>query len=170
VRPDAGDLLVATVRAADDPATIAILDVVLVTVKLWGTETAACVARPLLGVDAAVVSLQNGVRKDDTLRDVLDAARECESCCTQIAKVATSRAKELAASPPSMRRPVEFLLWRNCFISTNAAGLKNLISIPILPAHPNVIRNRAYGIDRIAWHTNSSHILKNCKRYYISGL
>ena len=45
----------------------------LFTVKLWDTLDAAEAVKPLLGENAAVVSFQNGVAKDDILRDALGA-------------------------------------------------------------------------------------------------
>lgn len=47
--------------ATDDPAGIGPVDVVLVCVKSYDTETAAAALPPLLGPDTAVVSLQNGI-------------------------------------------------------------------------------------------------------------
>lgn len=66
-----GDLHVAKPDATDDPATLGPVDLVLLGVKLWDTETAARAISPLIGPDTAVVSFQNGVQKDDVLRRVL---------------------------------------------------------------------------------------------------
>jgi 2-dehydropantoate 2-reductase len=74
IRRDRGDLVVREVKATDDPASIGPVDAALMAVKLWDTEGAARAARPLLGPDTAVVSLQNGVRRDETLRATLGAA------------------------------------------------------------------------------------------------
>jgi 2-dehydropantoate 2-reductase len=63
-----GDLRVPGVRATEDPATLGIADLVIVSVKLWDTESAARQIRPLVGAHTAVLSLQNGVIKDDILR------------------------------------------------------------------------------------------------------
>jgi 2-dehydropantoate 2-reductase len=73
VRRDEGDLVARPVAATDDAASIGAVDVVLVAVKLWDTEAAARAARPLTGPGTAVVSLQNGVRRDETLRAALGA-------------------------------------------------------------------------------------------------
>jgi 2-dehydropantoate 2-reductase len=62
-----GDIRLPQVAATDDPATIGAVDVVLIAVKLWDTETAALAARPLVTPRTAVISLQNGVTKDDIL-------------------------------------------------------------------------------------------------------
>ena len=49
------------VNATDDPAASAPVDMVLFAVKLWDTETAAEQARPLVGPDTRVITLQNGI-------------------------------------------------------------------------------------------------------------
>ena len=56
------------VSATEEPATIGAVDVVLIAVKLWDTEAAALAAKPLAGPRTVVVSLQNGVTKDEILR------------------------------------------------------------------------------------------------------
>ncbi|HEY6864383.1 MAG TPA: 2-dehydropantoate 2-reductase [Burkholderiales bacterium] len=69
-----GDIHVARVRATDDPGAIGPVDVVIVSVKLWDTEKAARQIKPLLGPRTGVLSLQNGVVKDDILRRELGEA------------------------------------------------------------------------------------------------
>jgi 2-dehydropantoate 2-reductase len=70
-----GDIRVAKVRATDDPAQLGRVDLIIVSVKLWDTESAARQIKPLLGPGTGVLSLQNGVIKDDILRRELgDAA------------------------------------------------------------------------------------------------
>jgi len=63
-----GSLHLPDVNVTDDPATIGPVDYVLFAVKLWDTEAAARAIVPLVGDDTAVISLQNGVTKDDVLR------------------------------------------------------------------------------------------------------
>jgi len=63
-----GTIHVPRVTVTDDPATIGVADLVLIAVKLWDTEAAAHAVTPLVGPKTAVVSLQNGVIKDDILR------------------------------------------------------------------------------------------------------
>lgn len=58
-----GDLHLPDVEVTDDPATIGTVDLVLFTVKLWDTMTAADAIKPLLGGNTAVVSFQNSVVK-----------------------------------------------------------------------------------------------------------
>src|SRR5215831_10491712 len=69
-----GDIRVAKPRATADPTEIGPVDLVIVSVKLWDTETAAEQIRPLLGPGTGVLSLQNGVVKDDILRRELGEA------------------------------------------------------------------------------------------------
>jgi len=83
-----GDMHLATPRATDDPADIGAVDLVLFGVKLWDTETAAKAAAPLIGQGTAVVSLQNGVRKDDILRDVLGDRAVMGGACYIAAQIA----------------------------------------------------------------------------------
>jgi 2-dehydropantoate 2-reductase len=63
-----GDIRLPAVRATDDPATLGVADIVILSVKLWDTKSAALQIRPLVGPRTAVLSLQNGVIKDDILR------------------------------------------------------------------------------------------------------
>ena len=66
-----GDLHLRDVVATDNPATLTPADVVMVSVKLWDTETAAEAVKPLLRPGTAVVSFQNGVNKDEVLTRIL---------------------------------------------------------------------------------------------------
>jgi 2-dehydropantoate 2-reductase len=59
------------VHATDDPSALGSVDVVLIGVKLWDTEEAARAVSGIIGPATAVLSLQNGVQKDDVLRRIL---------------------------------------------------------------------------------------------------
>ena len=63
-----GDAHVAPAKAVPTIADAGPVDVVLVGVKLWDTEAIAPSLRPLALSGAAILSLQNGVQKDDILR------------------------------------------------------------------------------------------------------
>src|SRR3954470_20543111 len=67
-----GDIHIPKVKATDDPASVGIADLVILSVKLWDTEDAARSILPMIGPDTGVVSLQNGVIKDDILKSVLE--------------------------------------------------------------------------------------------------
>ncbi len=60
-------------KVAEDPADLGPADIVLLEVKLPDTEAAIRAARPLVERGAAVLSLQNGVTKDDVLRAAFGA-------------------------------------------------------------------------------------------------
>lgn len=66
-----GDLVLPTVEASDDPADLPSPDLVILGVKLWDTAAAIEQLRPILAPHTAVVSFQNGVVKDDWLREGL---------------------------------------------------------------------------------------------------
>ncbi len=63
-----GNLHLPKVNVVEDPSAAGPADLVIIAVKLWGTEAAARAVKPIVGQDTAVLSLQNGVTKDDILR------------------------------------------------------------------------------------------------------
>jgi 2-dehydropantoate 2-reductase len=65
--------VVKPVRVTDDPATIGPVDIVMFSVKLWDTESAAYQIKPLIGPDTGVISFQNGVDAEPILAKVLGA-------------------------------------------------------------------------------------------------
>ncbi len=62
------------VKATDDPSTIGKVDIVIFTVKLRDTESAARQMLPVIGPDTGIISLQNGVTKDDMLAPIVGRA------------------------------------------------------------------------------------------------
>ena len=66
-----GDLHVPKVEASDDPAAFGKADVVLFCVKLYDTEEAGRLLKPLLGPDTAVISLQNGIDSEERLAAII---------------------------------------------------------------------------------------------------
>lgn len=65
-----GNIHLPKVSVTEDPAGIGRVDLVLVAVKLWDLEAVAQSFKPIVGPDTAVMSLQNGVIKDDILRRI----------------------------------------------------------------------------------------------------
>ena len=63
-----GNVEIRNVRVTEDPASIGVVDLVLIAVKLWDLEAAVHAVKPVVGPHTAVLSLQNGVIKDDILR------------------------------------------------------------------------------------------------------
>ena len=66
-----GDVHLPKVNVTDDPATVGPVDIVLFAVKLWDTEKAAKLARPLVGPDTRVITLQNGVDSVERVAPIL---------------------------------------------------------------------------------------------------
>ena len=59
-RPE-GSLHVPNAKATDDPAKVGPVDIVLFAVKLWDTEKAAELTKPMVGPQTRVITLQNGI-------------------------------------------------------------------------------------------------------------
>jgi 2-dehydropantoate 2-reductase len=70
-----GNTLVKPVKVTDDPLSAGTPDLILFAVKLWDTEAVARQLKPIAGPRTAVLSLQNGVIKDDILRGVFGEQR-----------------------------------------------------------------------------------------------
>ena len=68
-------LHVTQVHATSDPAQIGVADVVMLCVKLWDTEQAIEQIRPMVGPGTAIISFQNGVLKDQSLRAAFDESQ-----------------------------------------------------------------------------------------------
>jgi 2-dehydropantoate 2-reductase len=83
-----GDIHLPKVQATDDPADIDAADLVLFGVKLWDTLAAAEAVKPLIGERTAVVSFQNGVVKDDILRQAVGAEHVIGGVCYIAATIA----------------------------------------------------------------------------------
>lgn len=81
-----GELHLLQVRATEWPSDPA--DCVLFGVKLWDTAAAAAAIRPIVTGDAMVVSLQNGVVKDDILREELGERAVVGGVCYIAATIA----------------------------------------------------------------------------------
>ncbi len=65
-----GNVLIKPIKVTDDPLSAGIPDLIIFGVKLWDTEAVAKSLKPIVGPNTAVLSLQNGVVKDDILRGV----------------------------------------------------------------------------------------------------
>jgi 2-dehydropantoate 2-reductase len=68
-----GNIHLPRVTASDDPGAFGVPDVVLFCVKLWDTEAAARAIQPIVGPRTIVLSLQNGVQKDDIIAKAVGA-------------------------------------------------------------------------------------------------
>lgn len=70
-----GDLHLPKPNVTDDPKSVGAVDIVLFAVKLWDTETAAAQAKPLVGPNTRVITLQNGVDSVERVAPILGADR-----------------------------------------------------------------------------------------------
>ena len=68
-----GDLHLPKVNVTDDPKAVGPVDVVMFAVKLWDTEKAAELTRPLVGPNTRVITLQNGVDSVERIAPILGA-------------------------------------------------------------------------------------------------
>jgi len=66
-----GNLHLNNVRATSNPKDIGPAEVVLFAVKLWDTESAAETAKPLIGAQTRVITLQNGVDSVERIAPIL---------------------------------------------------------------------------------------------------
>ncbi|MBA3544654.1 MAG: 2-dehydropantoate 2-reductase, partial [Chthoniobacterales bacterium] len=87
VESELGDIHLPHVRASDDPAALGPADVVLICVKLWDTGSAARAVAPMIGPNTAVISLQNGVRKEEQLRQILGERPVVGGACYIVSKI-----------------------------------------------------------------------------------
>jgi len=63
-----GDIHLPRVNATDNAADLGQADIVWLAVKLWDTEAAIRSMKSVVGPDTGIISFQNGVQKDDVLR------------------------------------------------------------------------------------------------------
>ena len=68
-----GDVHISPAQGTDDPARVGPVDIVLFATKLYDTETAGELCKPLVGDDTAVISLLNGVDSEQQLGRILGA-------------------------------------------------------------------------------------------------
>jgi 2-dehydropantoate 2-reductase len=68
-----GNLHLKDAKVTDDPAAVGPVDIVLFAVKLWDTEKAAAQAKPLIGPETRLITLQNGVDSVERIAPILGA-------------------------------------------------------------------------------------------------
>jgi len=68
-----GDLHLPKPNVTDDPKNVGPVDVVMFAVKLWDTEKAAELTRPLVGPNTRVITLQNGIDSVERVAPILGA-------------------------------------------------------------------------------------------------
>jgi 2-dehydropantoate 2-reductase len=68
-----GDVHLPKPNVTDDPKSVGPVDIVLFAVKLWDSEKAAELTRPMVGPDTRVITFQNGVDSVERLAPILGA-------------------------------------------------------------------------------------------------
>jgi len=83
-----GDMLVKDAKVIEDPREAGPVDLVIFGVKLWDTKSAAEAIKPLVGEGTALISFQNGVVKDDILKETLGKEAVIGGVCYIAAMIA----------------------------------------------------------------------------------
>ena len=83
-----GDFVIQPAQATDDPASVGVVDVVLVAVKAWQVPEAAKHIQPLVGPETIVVPLENGVEAPSQLAAVLGAQHVLGGLCRIVSFIA----------------------------------------------------------------------------------
>jgi 2-dehydropantoate 2-reductase len=73
VQSSFGDVHVNPATATDDPTDVGSVEIVLFATKLYDTESAGELCKPLIGPETAVISLLNGVDSEEQLSRILGA-------------------------------------------------------------------------------------------------
>lgn len=81
IKSPRGNVTLSPVEVVSDIAQIESADIIIVGVKLWDTATVAPTLKPLVEKGAAVISLQNGVQKDEILKQHLPASAILGGVC-----------------------------------------------------------------------------------------
>jgi 2-dehydropantoate 2-reductase len=99
--PD-GTFLVHPAKATDDPATLGVVDVVLVAVKTWQLPELAPRLRALVGPETSVIPLLNGIDAPAQLALALGAEHVLGGLCAVLSFVARPGVVEYLAAPASL--------------------------------------------------------------------
>lgn len=81
IKSQKGDVTISPVKAVENISQVESADLIIVGVKLWDTAAIAPTLRPLVEKGAAVLSLQNGVQKDDILKQHLPPSAVLGGVC-----------------------------------------------------------------------------------------
>ena len=156
---------VVTVSAVEDTTGLAPADVVLLTVKAYGTEAVLERARGVVGPDTAVITLQNGVQSVELIDRVLGAGHAVGGAAYIFAVIAapgviehrllgriafgemdgrrTPRAERVLAAlqkaeiPAELSADIRRVMWEKYLLICAQAGMTALARVPagVLRAH-----------------------------------
>ncbi len=132
-----GDLTLPSVQATDDPATVGVVDVVLVCVKATQIANLAPSLRPLVGPTTAVIPVQNGVEASQLLAAELGDGNVLEGLGrVLVEQVAPGHIRHTAVTPiiefgPRAGAPVKSAAYTQ--ISRFAAALRSAGLVAQMP-------------------------------------
>jgi 2-dehydropantoate 2-reductase len=98
-----GDLHLPKPNVTDDPAKVGPVDIVLFAVKLWDTEKAAEQARPLVGENTRVITLQNGVDSVERIAPILGIEQTIGGLASISASIVAPGVIKHTSQPAKMR-------------------------------------------------------------------
>lgn len=81
IQSSRGNLHLEAIRVVEDIAKVGPVDLAVIAVKLWDTDEVGKAVKSLVDEGASVLSLQNGVEKDDVLRRCLPAEAVLGAVC-----------------------------------------------------------------------------------------
>jgi 2-dehydropantoate 2-reductase len=81
IQSSRGNLHLEAIRVVEDIAKVGPVDLAVIAVKLWDIEEVGKATKSLVDEGASVLSLQNGVEKDDVLRRYLPAEAVLGAVC-----------------------------------------------------------------------------------------
>ncbi len=134
VKSKLGDVDLPKVRATDDPTTLGPVDLILIGVKLWDTEVAVRAISAIVGPATAVLSLQNGVQKDDVLRRVLARAEALLEACQR------------AGIDAELSQDIRKAIWEKFVFLVGLSATTTTIRLPIGPIRTHS-RTRVFLLD-----------------------
>ncbi len=73
ISPDRGNILIKNAQAVSEAKSVGLVDYIFLTVKLWDTDSAVELIKPMVGEHTTVISFQNGISRDDILKAKLGA-------------------------------------------------------------------------------------------------
>jgi 2-dehydropantoate 2-reductase len=82
-----GNIRLANVRASDNPADLGVPDFLLINVKLWDMSTALRAAEVAVGPETTVLSLQNGIQKEEMMAEAFGRDKVMGGVCYIASKI-----------------------------------------------------------------------------------
>jgi 2-dehydropantoate 2-reductase len=82
-----GNIYLPKVRASDNPADLGVPDFLLISVKLWDMFTALRAADGVVGPETTVLSLQNGIQKEEIMAEVFGRDKVMGGVCYIASKI-----------------------------------------------------------------------------------